>query len=252
MMASVVDTNSSESNSTNTSIAVCYNSAAESATVAAEAAVAAETNAKQTLVALKASADVSADEIRAATAAVDAAIATLAAAEKQVAAARKWVNVPPFPSFGYFAAPDKHPAGQNWSYQFLDCGGEECVGGPEFACEQGYHGELCGNCAEGFWQVVSYCVVCEEGLGASFWVFVLTAAGLFTAWFFLNEFAAMGTVRVFRQKCTLEDAIGSHACSPDANMRMTNGIPLGRPLLLLVCTVICVQTLKAMRSLTSR
>jgi hypothetical protein len=53
-----------------------------------------------------------------------------------------------------------------------------------------------------------------------------------------------GTVRVFRQKSTLEDAIGSHACSLEANMRVTNGIPLGCPLLLPVDTVICVQTLK--------
>jgi hypothetical protein len=36
-----------------------------------------------------------------------------------------------------------------------------------------------------------------------------------------------GPVRVFRQKFTLEDAIGSHACSLQANMRVTNGIPLG-------------------------
>jgi hypothetical protein len=39
-------------------------------------------------------------------------------------------------------------------------------------------------------------------------------------------------VRVFRQKFTLEDAIGSHACSLEANMRVTNGIPLGCSLLL--------------------
>jgi serine/threonine protein kinase len=53
-----------------------------------------------------------------------------------------------------------------------------------------------------------------------------------------------GTVRVFRQKFTLEDAIGSHACSLEANTRVTNGIPLGSSLLLPVDTVNCVQTLK--------
>jgi hypothetical protein len=37
----------------------------------------------------------------------------------------------------------------------------------------------------------------------------------------------LGTVHVFRQKITLEDAIG---CSLEANMRVTNGIPLGRSL----------------------
>jgi hypothetical protein len=52
-------------------------------------------------------------------------------------------------------------------------------------------------------------------------------------------------VRVFRQKFTLEDAIGSHTCSPQANMRVTNGILLECPLLLPVGTVNCVQTLKA-------
>jgi hypothetical protein len=52
------------------------------------------------------------------------------------------------------------------------------------------------------------------------------------------------TVRVFRQKFPLEDAIGSHACSLDADMRVTNGISLGSSLLLPVHTVICVQTLK--------
>jgi hypothetical protein len=56
-----------------------------------------------------------------------------------------------------------------------------------------------------------------------------------------------GTVRVCRQKFTLEDAIGSHACSLQANMRVTNGIPLGSSLLLPVCTVNCVRTLKAHR-----
>jgi hypothetical protein len=53
------------------------------------------------------------------------------------------------------------------------------------------------------------------------------------------------TVRVFRQKFTLEDAIGSHACSLEANMRVINGIPLGSSPLLPVGTVISVQTLKA-------
>jgi hypothetical protein len=57
---------------------------------------------------------------------------------------------------------------------------------------------------------------------------------------------ARGTVRVFRQKFTLEDAIGCHACSLEANMRLTNGIPLGSPLLLPVDTVNCVATLKAL------
>jgi hypothetical protein len=60
-----------------------------------------------------------------------------------------------------------------------------------------------------------------------------------------DELLVMGTVLVFRQEFTLEDAIGSHACSREANMRVTNGIPLGRSLLLPVGTVICVQTLKA-------
>jgi len=53
-----------------------------------------------------------------------------------------------------------------------------------------------------------------------------------------------GTVRAFRQKFTFEDAIGSHACSLQANTRVTNGIPLGCLLLLPVNTVNCVQTLK--------
>jgi hypothetical protein len=51
----------------------------------------------------------------------------------------------------------------------------------------------------------------------------------------------------FRQKFTLEDAIGSHACSLEANTRVTNGIPLGSSLLLPVDTVNCVQTLKGAR-----
>jgi hypothetical protein len=52
----------------------------------------------------------------------------------------------------------------------------------------------------------------------------------------------------FRQKFTLDDAIGSHASSLEANMRVTNGIPLGFPLLLPVGTVNCVQTLKVLRT----
>jgi mannan endo-1,4-beta-mannosidase len=45
-----------------------------------------------------------------------------------------------------------------------------------------------------------------------------------------------GTVHVFRQDFALEDVIGSHACSLEANMRVTNGIPLGSPLLLPLST----------------
>jgi hypothetical protein len=45
------------------------------------------------------------------------------------------------------------------------------------------------------------------------------------------------TVLVFRQEFTRADAIGSHASSLEANMRMTNGIPLGYSLLLPVGTV---------------
>ena len=59
-----------------------------------------------------------------------------------------------------------------------------------------------------------------------------------------NPICLSGTVRVFRHKFTLEDAIGSHACSLEANTRVTNGIPLGSSLLLPVCTVNCAQTLK--------
>jgi hypothetical protein len=40
------------------------------------------------------------------------------------------------------------------------------------------------------------------------------------------------TVRVFGHNFALADAIGSHACSLEANTRVTNGIPLGSPLLL--------------------
>jgi hypothetical protein len=48
----------------------------------------------------------------------------------------------------------------------------------------------------------------------------------------------------FRQKFTLEDAIGSHACSLEANTRVTNGISLGSSLFIPVDTLNCVQTLK--------
>jgi hypothetical protein len=47
-------------------------------------------------------------------------------------------------------------------------------------------------------------------------------------------------MRVFRQKFTLEDAIG-----PQASRRVTNGVPLGCSLLVPVDTVNCFQTLKA-------
>jgi hypothetical protein len=47
-----------------------------------------------------------------------------------------------------------------------------------------------------------------------------------------NGYTLRGTVRVFRQNFTLEDAIGSRACSLQANVRVTNSIPLGNPLLL--------------------
>jgi hypothetical protein len=51
------------------------------------------------------------------------------------------------------------------------------------------------------------------------------------------------TVRVFRQKFTLKDAIELHSfASLEANRRVTNAIPLGRSPLLPVHTVVnCVQ-----------
>jgi hypothetical protein len=55
-----------------------------------------------------------------------------------------------------------------------------------------------------------------------------------------------GTVRISRQKFTLEDAIGSHTSSLEASRRVANGIPLGWSLLLPVDTVNCVQTLKVL------
>jgi hypothetical protein len=63
----------------------------------------------------------------------------------------------------------------------------------------------------------------------------------------------LGTVCVFEQDFALEDAIGSHACSLEANMRVTKGIPLGSPLLLpFVTTVNCVETAKALAPSTTR
>jgi hypothetical protein len=60
-----------------------------------------------------------------------------------------------------------------------------------------------------------------------------------------NVFDRVGTVRVFRQKVTLEDAIEFHAVAPvETSMRVTNVIPLGCPSLLPVTTVNHVATLK--------
>ena len=82
---------------------------------------------------------------------------------------------------------------------------------------------------------------------------VVSAAGGGLASMIINRFfvafwsiqlSCNGAVRVFRQNVALEDAIGSHTCSLEANMRVTNGIPLGSPLLLPAGTVTSVQTLK--------
>jgi hypothetical protein len=43
-----------------------------------------------------------------------------------------------------------------------------------------------------------------------------------------------GTVLVFEQNFALKDVIGSHACSLEASMRVTNNTPLGGTLLLLL------------------
>jgi hypothetical protein len=53
-------------------------------------------------------------------------------------------------------------------------------------------------------------------------------------WSLLSEFLNEALVQLygarFRQEFTLEDAIGSHACLLQVNMRVTDGIPLGCPL----------------------
>jgi hypothetical protein len=77
---------------------------------------------------------------------------------------------------------------------------------------------------------------------ASYSEFFAAASAIF--WMHRDWESDSGTVRVFRQRLTLEDAVGSHACSLEASMHATNGIPLGWPLFLLVHTVNCVQTLK--------
>jgi hypothetical protein len=53
-------------------------------------------------------------------------------------------------------------------------------------------------------------------------------------------------VRVFGQNFALEDVIGSHTCSLQANMRVTNGIPLetSRSTALIVAITNFVETLK--------
>jgi hypothetical protein len=56
--------------------------------------------------------------------------------------------------------------------------------------------------------------------------------------------AGVGTVRVFRPKPALEDAIGFHTCLLEASTRVPNGIPLGRPLPYRLTPVNRVQTLK--------
>jgi hypothetical protein len=53
-----------------------------------------------------------------------------------------------------------------------------------------------------------------------------------------------GTVRVFQQEVTLEDAVGSYACSLEGIRRVTNGIPLGGALSCRFTLVNCVETLK--------
>ena len=47
-----------------------------------------------------------------------------------------------------------------------------------------------------------------------------------------NGITGYGTVRVFRHNFALKDAIGSHACLLEANMRVTNGISRGSSILL--------------------
>jgi hypothetical protein len=59
------------------------------------------------------------------------------------------------------------------------------------------------------------------------------------------------TVLAFGQDFALEDAIGSHACSIEANMRVTNGIPLGSPPLI-VTIINYVETLKGMGQFQER
>jgi HrpA-like RNA helicase len=63
--------------------------------------------------------------------------------------------------------------------------------------------------------------------------------------FHFEDKSEYGTVRVFRQNFTLEDAISSHACSLQASWIVINAISLGCPLFVPVHTVNCVQTLKA-------
>jgi hypothetical protein len=60
---------------------------------------------------------------------------------------------------------------------------------------------------------------------------------------------ACSTVRVFRQEFALEDAIGSHACSLEVNIRVNNGIPLGSPLFLTVFIINHVKTPKVNNSI---
>jgi hypothetical protein len=62
-------------------------------------------------------------------------------------------------------------------------------------------------------------------------------------WSHIRTHRMQCTVRVFRQKFALEDAIEFHAFAP-LEALPSNAIPLGRSLLLPVRTVNCVQTLK--------
>jgi hypothetical protein len=56
--------------------------------------------------------------------------------------------------------------------------------------------------------------------------------------------AAGAVIGIEEKTIALEDAIGSHACSLEASMRVTNAIHLGCSLLLSVGTVNSVQPLQ--------
>jgi hypothetical protein len=79
---------------------------------------------------------------------------------------------------------------------------------------------------------------------------VVWATSFLSCLFWSLEFGillAIGTVRDFRHEFALDDAVESHTCSLQANMRVTNSIPLGCQLPLTVSTINCVETLKASR-----
>eukprot|EP01025_Chloroclados_australasicus_P059867 TRINITY_DN7603_c0_g1_i1.p1 TRINITY_DN7603_c0_g1~~TRINITY_DN7603_c0_g1_i1.p1 ORF type:complete len:1470 (-),score=133.53 TRINITY_DN7603_c0_g1_i1:1759-5634(-) len=84
-------------------------------------------------------------------------------------------NIPMYPEPGYWVAVENPIEIHQCSPQ------ENCLGGMESLCKEGYDGKICEGCADGYYQIFGQCQNCPAKI-----VLIFQVTGIVIAWWIIN------------------------------------------------------------------